>query len=73
MPMVELSEDEFVEIYRIRQLLEPEEGSLSRWDLACLQGPFGKLRKPVRFRQSHAAGAQGFWAFPPKTHCRGIL
>ena len=32
MPMVELSEDEFVEIYRIRQLLEPEEGSLSRWD-----------------------------------------
>ena len=31
MPMVELSEDEFVEIYRIRQLLEPEEGSLSRW------------------------------------------
>ena len=43
MPMVELSEDEFVEIYRIRQLLEPEEGSLSRWDLAFLQGPFGKL------------------------------
>ena len=43
MPMVELSEDEFVEIYRIRQLLEPEEGALSRWDLACLQGPFGKL------------------------------
>ena len=32
MPMVELSEDEFVEIYRIRQLLEPEEGSLSRWE-----------------------------------------
>ena len=43
MRMVELSEDEFVEIYRIRQLLEPEEGSLSGWDLACLQGPFGKL------------------------------
>lgn len=43
MRMVELSEDEFVEIYRIRQLLEPEEGSLSRWDLAFLQGPFGKL------------------------------
>ena len=38
MPMVELSEDEFVEIYRIRQLLEPEEGSLSRWDLGTSMG-----------------------------------
>ena len=28
MRMVELSEDEFVEIYRICQLLKPEEGSL---------------------------------------------
>ena len=43
MPMVELSEDEFLEIYRLRPLLEPEDGSLSRWDLACLQGPFRKL------------------------------
>ena len=29
MPMVELSEDEFVEIYRIRQLLEPEAAFLA--------------------------------------------
>ena len=47
MPMVELSEDEFVEIYRIRQLLEPEEGSLSRWDLACLQGLSGSSESTV--------------------------
>lgn len=44
MRMVELSEDEFVEIYRIRQLLEPEEGSLRAAGIgACLRGPFGNL------------------------------
>ena len=32
MRMVELSEDEFAEIYRMRHLLKPEEASERRWD-----------------------------------------
>ena len=40
MPMVELSEDEFVEIYRIRQLLEPEKDQNTGFGIALHPGRF---------------------------------